>query len=587
MKYADFVRTAKELCQPDHVYICDGSDEERQKIAKLLVDQGTFIPLNPQKREGSYLARSDPDDVARVEQRTFICSEKEEDAGPSNNWKDPKEMKAHLMKIFQGCMKGRTMYVIPFCMGPYGAVTAKIGIQITDSPYVVYNMSIMTRVSLEFLDKPFIPCLHSVGMPLSPNEKDVPWPCNKEKWIVHFPDSEEIWSYGSGYGGNALLGKKCLALRLASVLAKKEGWMAEHMLILGITNPEGKKRYVAAAFPSACGKTNLAMLKPTLPGWQVECVGDDIAWLHIGPEGALYAINPEKGFFGVAPGTSERSNPHAISTISKNTVFTNVALTEDGDVWWEGLTKEPPPGKIIDWKGREWTREEPAAHPNSRFTVSVTECPILDPEFDNLEGVRIDAIIFGGRRAQDVPLVLEGSTWAQGVFFGANLSSEKTAAATGTVGDVRRDPFAMLPFCGYHMGDYIQHWLDMGKKINPSYLPRIYQVNWFRKSQEGRFLWPGFCENVRILKWITERLDAKIGAMKTPIGKIPCPHDLNTHGLALPEEVINELFRIDPAAHKKNIAEAKEYFRQFEPRFPEAIKKEMEKIAFELDHFRI
>jgi phosphoenolpyruvate carboxykinase (GTP) len=582
MTYLSFIEDMRKLCEPQDVYICDGSHEELEQIQKLLVSLGTFIPLNPKKRPGSYLARSDPDDVARVEQRTFVCSSKKEEAGPTNNWKDPIEMKQYLLKIFQGSMKGRRMYVIPFCMGPYGAKTAKVGIQITDSPYVVCNMILMTRVGKEFLDKSFIPCIHSVGKPLTQGELDVSWPCNKEKWIVHFPDSEEIWSYGSGYGGNALLGKKCLALRIASVMARREGWLAEHMLILGITNPHGEKRYIVAAFPSACGKTNLAMMKPTLPGWKVECVGDDIAWLHVGADGGLYAINPEHGFFGVAPGTSGNSNPNAIDTIAKNTIFTNVALTEDGDVWWEGLTKEPPPGQIIDWRGDVWSRKEPAAHPNSRFTVSITQCPILDPEYNNPQGVRIDAIIFGGRRAQDVPLVLEAESWLQGVFFGANLSSEKTAAAVGSVGDVRRDPFAMLPFCGYHMGDYFQHWLDIGKRISSSSLPKIYQINWFRKSAEGEFLWPGFCENARVLKWIFERAQGSVKAIETPIGRIPVLDEFDINGLSLSKESLAELFFIDAAPHKKNIQDARAYFLQFEPKFPALLKQEMDRIESKL-----
>lgn len=581
MTYLSFIEDARALCEPRDVYVCDGSDEELERMKKLLVSKGTFIPLNPTKRPDSYLARSDPDDVARVEQRTFICSNKKEDAGPTNNWKDPHEMKKLLKGLFQGCMKGRTMYVIPFCMGPNQAETAKIGLQITDSPYVVCNMILMTRVSKEFLDKPFVPAIHSVGKPLKEGEDDVPWPCNKEKWIVHFPDTEEIWSFGSGYGGNALLGKKCLALRIASVMAKKEGWMAEHMLILGITNPEGKKRYIAAAFPSSCGKTNLAMLKPTLPGWKVECVGDDIAWLHIGSDGALYAINPEHGFFGVATGTSMKSNPNAMDTIAANTIFTNVALTEDGDVWWEGMTKESPLGEVIDWRGHIWNRKEPAAHPNSRFTVSVTRCPILDPEYNNPQGVRIDAIIFGGRRAQDIPLVLEAESWLQGVFYGAALSSEKTAAASGSIGDVRRDPFAMLPFCGYHMGDYFQHWLDMGEKMSPEKLPKIYQVNWFRKSAEGKFLWPGFCENVRVLKWIFERIEDKAVVIKTAIGGIPDLQNFDQMGLS--PDSLKELFFIDPLAHKKNIDDARNYFLQFEPRFPVSLKEEMDRIEAKIE----
>ena len=563
-----FIQDAEKLCQPDDLLICDGSLKQQEDLAKLLVLQGTFIPLNPAKRPGSYLARSDPDDAARVEQRTFICSKTEEDAGPFNNWREPVEMKEYLLSIFQGCMRGRRMYVIPFCMGPPEATTSKIGIQITDSPYVAYCMSIMTRVSKEFLGKPFIPCMHSLGKPLLPGEKDVSWPCNREKWIIHFPETREIWSYGSGYGGNALLGKKCLALRIATVLGRDEGWMAEHMLILGVTNPEGKKRYVAAAFPSACGKTNFAMLKSTLPGWKVECVGDDIAWLHVGSDRALYAINPEHGFFGVAPGTSYTSNPHAMEMIEKNTVFTNVALTEEGDVWWEGMTKEPPQGKIIDWRGNVWDRKNPAAHPNSRFTVSIEQCPILDPRYNDPEGVKIDAIIFGGRRAQDVPLVLEAESYLHGIFLGANLSSEKTAAAAGSVGDLRRDPFAMLPFCGYHMGDYFQHWFDMGEKIDPTFLPKIYQVNWFRKSADGKFLWPGFSENIRVLRWIIERIEGKAEALPTPIGNIP------KEGFALNKE----LFYIDREAHKKNLRETRDYFSILEPRVPGALKQEMERL---------
>jgi len=561
---------------PSDVYICNGSSEEQKELADLLVQNGTFIALNQDKRPGSFLARSDPDDVARIEKRTFICSNKQEDAGPSNNCKDPVEMKAHLKSLFHGCMKGRRMYVIPFCMGPKDSQAAKIGIQITDSPYVAYSMTIMTKVSHEFLDKPFIPCIHSVGRPLEAGEKDSPWPCNKEKWIVHFPETREIWSYGSGYGGNALLGKKCLALRIASVLGRDEGWMAEHMLILALSNPQGVKRYVAAAFPSACGKTNLALVKSCLSGWKVECVGDDIAWLHVGEDGALYAINPENGFFGVAPGTSDGSNPNAMEMIKKNTIFTNVALTEDGDVWWEGMTKEPPSGTIIDWKGNIWDRKELAAHPNSRFTVAVKQCPILDSHYDDPKGVRIDAIIFGGRRAFDVPLVLEADNWTHGVFFGANLSSEKTAAAEGSVGDIRRDPFAMLPFCGYHMGDYFQHWLDMGKKIHPNYLPKIYQVNWFRKSKDGGYLWPGFSENVRILRWIFERIGSDCKAISTPIGKIP---EISAfEGLEISKEALDELFFVGHAAEKKNLLDAKKYFSTLEPRTPMELKQELDRL---------
>lgn len=586
-----WVADVADLTEPDAVVWCDGSDAEREDLIAAMVETGTLLPLDPVLRPGSYLARSDPSDVARVESRTFICSRSEADAGPTNNWRDPDAMRTELAGVFAGAMRGRTMYVVPFSMGPVGGPISQVGVQLTDSPYVVVGMGTMTRVSRAVVDlidggAPFVPAVHSVGMPLRSDDgttrPDVPWPCDDTKYIAHFPETREIWSYGSGYGGNALLGKKCFALRIASVMGRDEGWLAEHMLLVRVTSPQGRRYHVAAAFPSACGKTNLAMLTPTLPGWRVETLGDDIAWLRPGPDGTLRAINPEAGFFGVAPGTSVATNPAAIATLDRDTIFTNVALTPDGDVWWEGLTPEPPAG-LVDWTGQPWTPDSgrPAAHPNSRFTVAAAQCPTIADTWEDPDGVPLDAIVFGGRRATNVPLVVQAHDWEHGVFLGATISSEQTAAAEGTVGELRRDPFAMLPFCGYDMADHWAHWLRVGETLDPATRPLMFQVNWFRKDASGRYLWPGFGENIRVLAWIVAQVDrargarTDVGAVPGPVGLLPAPGALDLDGLDLSDDDLAALLDVDPATWTVEADLTEQFLAGFGDRVPDAVHAQL------------